>query len=94
MRSPYGRRFTLREAAAFLEISQDALRTKVRRGTIVAHRDGTGPFFFYERELLQWIEQTRIGAPVASVATAPASPGPDMAAIELARLMPAVRELA
>lgn len=107
MKSPYGRRFSLPEAAEYLGLpSSDTLYGLVRQRRITFHRadvaprtvtrtgrDGQvvksvrgGDYFFYEAELLAWIESTRVEAePVAG------APAPMQRAADISAHMPAER---
>ncbi len=88
-RSAYGKRFSLREAAEYLDMTRDQLRAVARRRRITFHQDGDGfeqtrpkqdgtigryrrggNYFFYERDLLAYLDRTSVPALPGAVVTA------------------------
>lgn len=50
---------TLKEAAQFLSISERSLRKMVRE-CIVPHYQRNGTTYFFEKELLEWVKDSRV----------------------------------
>lgn len=108
LRSPFGRRFSLVEAATFLDMTEGELYALVRRRGITFHQNPSpvkriarkagetraavsylrgGNYFFYETELLEFIERTR----VVAVTPAPVARSKRYGA-DVSHLMPAERQ--
>lgn len=97
VRSPYGRKFTLARAAEFLDMTTGELRGHVRRRSITFHQNpGAGPsrtghYFFYETELLEFIDRTRVEAQPTTGAPRPDPRKPARYGADVSGLMPAKR---
>lgn len=52
---------TIKEAAAFLSVSENVVRRMVREMSIPYYRRG-GKTYFFEKELLEWVRESRVAA--------------------------------
>lgn len=76
-RSRFGQRYTVRAAAFYLGVSVSKLRTLIRRSRIQARRDSArGHFFFYESDLVAYLESTPASPVVIDMPSTVSTPPP------------------